>query len=328
MVAAIAAFNESPAIGMYATRSHAATSSAGRPSRSAPTSSVIGLAPARAAARPVGQGRAPARCAPAAAPRPTPRAPAPRGRSRPCWPAPPWATTGRRSPARAPRTRHRRPGPRAAPCRRCRDRRSRAGRRTPAPAAWAPALLVHADRACSRPERADRRQRRRLHLGKPAPPSALPATRIALHRLPPRAAAAASRSSPSATKRPLRVRSRRRCRRRSSCRRGFWGEVMVVIWMWLDVLSLLGMERSLHGVLVEAGWRCGTKKAPSLWETLRVPIGQRGAREAGYVGGLEIRRPTPRGRPRQNVGTRRRRARRCPPAPCGRARPRPARGRA
>ncbi len=42
MVAAIAAFSESLAIGMYATRSQAATSSTGRPSRSAPTSSVTG----------------------------------------------------------------------------------------------------------------------------------------------------------------------------------------------------------------------------------------------------------------------------------------------
>ena len=41
-----------------------------------------------------------------------------------------------------------------------------------------------------------------------------------------------------------------------------------------------------------------------------------------------VRQPTPRGRPRRNVGTCRRRARRCRRAPCGRARRRPASGRA
>ena len=45
-------------------------------------------------------------------------------------------------------------------------------------------------------------------------------------------------------------------------------------------------------------------------------------------GGAVLRQPTPRGRPRQNVGRSRRRARRCPRGPCGRARCRQARGRA
>ncbi len=48
-------------------------------------------------------------------------------------------------------------------------------------------------------------------------------------------------------------------------------------------------------------------------------------RVPGWAG---VRQPTPRGRPRQNVGTCRRRARRCRRAPCGRARCRRATGRA
>ena len=102
------------------------------------------------------------------------------------------------------------------------------------------------------------------------------------------AAAAASRSSPSATKR----RSRRRWSRRSSLSFSLWGLVITV------------------GV--------GTKRAPIL----------RGAAPGRLVRvGCGTRRPTPRGRRRQIGGRSRGRARRCRPAPCGRARSRPASGR-
>ena len=73
-----------------------------------------------------------------------------------------------------------------------------------------------------------------------------------------------------------------------------------------DLLELVVVGAGDHGH--------GTKRAPLRW---------RGAREAaGVVGGSG--RPTPRGRSRQIGGRSRGRARRCRPAPCGRARCRPA----
>ena len=209
-VAAIAAFSESR---RDRDRARCArrppTTSAGSPSRSAPTSSVTGSPSrrARAAARPrVGEQRDPLAGQLARRRR---RARARPRRSRPCSRAPPSARAGRRSPGRAPRTRRRTPAPSAAPCRRCRDRRRRAGTTHSGPAGAAPALLVDADHARARAERGDRRERgsarprgsRRRRA--PSRPAGSPRAGA------PGGAAAAIRSSPSARNRPLRARSRR-----------------------------------------------------------------------------------------------------------------------
>ena len=187
MVAAIAAFSESPAMGMYATRSHAATISAGRPSRSAPTSSVIGpsAGPRSGSARWAGVGHQ--------------RDALPRQlRDRP-------RARKRHVEDRAHAGPHRLGRPRVGAARAERHARgaegvSRAQHRADVAGigepvqvdaqrpqrAWAPALLVHADRACSRPERADRRQRRRLHIEKARATELAASDPIALHGPPPR----------------------------------------------------------------------------------------------------------------------------------------------
>ena len=118
-VAAIAAFSDSAATGIVAVASHASMTLRGRPSRSAPTTSVTSPSTAASgsppwatsairAARAARSARARARSGPRTA-RPSPRA-------RPC------ARTGRRCRARAPRWPRRTPARCAARCRRCRGR--------------------------------------------------------------------------------------------------------------------------------------------------------------------------------------------------------------
>ena len=235
------------------------------------------------------------------------RARARRRRSRPCSRAPPSASGGRRSRARARRSE----APNA--CARAQHRadvagvaRRRAGRRTAARRGAAPALLVDADHARARAERRDARERRAArHRGSSSPPSPQPAQPVALER---RGARRARRPRSGPRPRPgsvpLRSRSRLVCRRRRAFRRGFCGDAM-----W--VIGSVGASGDLA---------VGTQKG-------RRPV-RSGAREARRCRLPGLRQPTPRGRPRQNVGTCRRRARRCRRAPCGRARRRPATGRA
>ena len=113
------ALSDSPAIGMCATRSQAATTSAGRPAALGADEQARPSAAAPAA--PASRRRAPrARFAPRAGPRRVRRAPPAARTARPSRRARPWARTGPRSRARAPPTRRRRRAPSARSCRRCR----------------------------------------------------------------------------------------------------------------------------------------------------------------------------------------------------------------
>ena len=155
-VAAIAAFSESPAIGMCATRSHAPRQLLRQPlalgadeQRQRPPRPAHGWA-ARLAARRGDQRDALARELRSAHARERDAR-----RSRPCSRAPPSASAGRRSRGRAPRRRRRRPGRSGAIV------PTLPGSRTPVQVhaqrpqrALAPALLVDADHARARPERA------------------------------------------------------------------------------------------------------------------------------------------------------------------------------
>ena len=172
----------------------------------------------------------------------------------------------------------------------CRYDAQRPGRRR------RPALLVDRQRrACPSPAR----RRRPAARARPRSPGSAAAGRRSSARpaAQPAASAAASRSSPSATNRPARSRSRRRC---VSLR------ISLSFWLWGLVMVMGSMT---------------TKRAPSCEE--RRPGGGAGVSAASLS-----RPPAPRGRGRQNVGRCRRRGRRCRPGSCGRARRRRAAGRA
>ena len=241
------------------------------------------------------------------------------------------ASGGRRSPGRARRTQ----APNA-----CAERST-----VPTLPGSRDAVQVHAQRARGRapsaarrrrsracPSRASTRSRARARSTswKPASPSPVPLEAVALERGAGRPAARRPRDPrPRRRRAPLRARSRLPCRRRSAFRRGFCAEAMCVI-----------CPARVRVWLSSAVWRCmvvtgrcgllwwalaGTKKGavPFRSDARRLSMSIAGAaRRAG------VRQPTPRGRRRQNVGRCRRRGRRCPRAPCGRARRRPARGRA
>ncbi len=314
-VAAIAAFSDSDAIGIRALRSHAATTSRGRPSRSAPTSSVSGAArrprrprrarrPARAALGGVGDQRD----ALAGQRRDVLHA---RERDR-----------EDRAHARAHGLRRVRVGAAAArarrtsapnalrraqrSCRRCPGRRRRAGTRTAARAGARPALLVDADHARARAERRDALSASRVDVVK-----ALLAEPSSPRGDSPRPRRARPRAPRARGPRP-RPRSARCARARARV-----AQPLEVLQPWV------------------CGWRCmwchsmrsSVADLAVVAQKKRRPF-RNDAREAKPMSIAGVRQPTPRGRPRQNVGTCRRRARRCRRAPCGRARRRPASGRA
>ncbi len=179
------------------------------------------------------------------------------------------------------------------------------------PAGATPALLVDADHARPRAERRGARERGALHVVEvlarrdPSPPGDSP-------RPPPPAAwaAAAIRSSPSARKRAACARARAWCAGGARAfRRGFcWDAIWLICWVLGVCCTWFGTKKGA------VPFRSDAREAVESIAGSRPGRGQAAA--------------TPRGRPRQNVGRCRRRARRCPRAPCGRARRRPASGRA
>ena len=187
------------AIGMWATRSQAATTSAGRPSRSAPTTSVIvALRRARTAARPRRRRARSARRAASS----TPGARATGTREDRAHRRAHGLRAERVGAARPERDRGR-----AERERRAQDRadvariaRRRAGRRTAG--RRAPPSAPRRRRACAMPEPSPptRVEQRRLDLARR--PGRCPRRRAGRPAASPPRAAAATRSSPSATKRP------------------------------------------------------------------------------------------------------------------------------
>ncbi len=200
-------------------------------------------------------------------------APAGPRRPRPSTPAPPWASTGRRSADRARPRRRRRRWRRAGSCRRCPGPRPRAGTRTPdrspprrsaprrpQPPAFRTRSPTPATAASARPRSPPGRCRRRSSRSAGSQPAA---------------SAAASRSSPSATNRPARSRSRRR-----------WMSLRTSLSCALSWLVIMVMQR---------------KRAPSLW-------GAAPEWRCWWSAGLSLsRQPAPHGRARQSVGRYRRR---------------------
>ncbi len=85
----------------------------------------------------------------------------------------------------------------------------------------------------------------------------------------------------------------------------------------------------LQSLVVARGYVCHRELVVWSWHKKSAVLVRNDAREAVEpMSVARVRQPTPRGRSRQNVGTCRRRGRRCRRAPCGRARRRRARGRA
>ena len=151
-----------------------------------------------------------------------------------------------------------------------------------------PALAVDGERARARAELGDLAPAAARATSSPASPE--PSATSRTDGCQPAASAASSRSSPSATNSPSLSRHLRPASLRISLR-----------------VSLCGL------VIMGLGQKKGAR-----------PVG--GAPGASVSSALRPR--TPRGRSGQIVGTSRHRARRCRPGPCGRARCRPASGRA
>ena len=233
-------------------------------------------------------------------------------RSRPCWRARPSASAGRRSPGRAPRSE----APKA-----CAERSTvptlpgsphAVQVHAQRPRRLAPALLVDGDHARARAERgalASARAldiveaRRRRARGRPAGS--------------PRAA-----SGPTARGRVdqilalgrnvrVRARSRLRCRRRRAFSRGSVGRRSGhrCRLRWVPVRGCWAQVGGWIGRLGKEKGRRPCSGATPVRLSMSVP---------GPPAG-RVRQPTPRGRRRRNVGTSRRRGRRCRRAPCGRA---------
>ncbi len=167
----------------------------------------------------------------------------------------------------------------------------------------APALLVDGDHARAGAERGHARERGALDFVEVVVAEVRAGQPVALERRRVRrASAAAIRSSPSARNMPLRGAPALGVQAAHGLQAG-----------------VVGM-RSGHVVgCVDAVRSCNKKGAVLFRSDAREAVCRLpGPRRSG------VRQPTPRGRPRQNVGMCLRRARRCRRAPCGRARRRPA----